>query len=579
MSSKTPQTGAQVSVESLNPPGSANMTSKGAKTGAEVVVESLEKHGVEYVFGIPGAKIDKVFDALLDSSIRIVVCRHEQNAAFIAGGIGRLTGKAGVAIATSGPGVSNLTTGLATANSEGDPLVALGGSGATSQSLKQIHQTLQAVSFWRPVTKFSAEASSPESIAEVMANAFRAAESDRPGAAFVNLPKDIMEKEAKCQALNVLASTPFGPGSRESQEEAARLINGAQRPVVLLGLSASRPENAEAVRSLLRKTRIPVVGTFQAAGTVSSDLFDRFAGRVGQLANSPGDELLAAADVIVTVGYDPVEYDPSIWNHQRAAKIIHIDSIRADIDNFYTPAVEVLGDIAASLFAIEPLVSAAVLAPEIERFFTALASQKALRVKDADRYTDNPIHPLRIVAELQKWLADDVTLCLDMGSFHLWLAHFLFSFRARQILMSNGQQTLGVALPWGIASCLVRPHEKTLSISGDGGFLFSAMELETAVRLKLNLVHMVWIDGTYNMVGVQEQAKYKRTSGVDFGPVDLVKYAEAFGARGCMINSPDEIAPVLRKAFEAPGPVLIGIRVDYRDNHMLFENVHEHLLN
>jgi len=579
MSSKTPQTGAQVSVESLNPPGSANMTSKGAKTGAEVVVESLEKHGVEYVFGIPGAKIDKVFDALLNSSIKTVVCRHEQNAAFIAGGIGRLTGKAGVAIATSGPGVSNLTTGLATANSEGDPLVALGGSVATSQSLKQIHQTLQAVSVLRPVTKFSAEASSPESIAEVMANAFRAAESDRPGAAFVNLPKDIMEKEAKCQALNVLASTPFGPGSRESQEEAARLINGAQRPVVLLGLSASRPENAEAVRSLLRKTRIPVVGTFQAAGTVSSDLFDRFAGRVGQLANSPGDELLAAADVIVTVGYDPVEYDPSIWNHQRAAKIIHIDSIRADIDNFYTPAVEVLGDIAASLFAIEPLVSAAVLAPEIERFFTALASQKALRVKDADRYTDNPIHPLRIVAELQKWLADDVTLCLDMGSFHLWLAHFLFSFRARQILMSNGQQTLGVALPWGIASCLVRPHEKTLSISGDGGFLFSAMELETAVRLKLNLVHMVWIDGTYNMVGVQEQAKYKRTSGVDFGPVDLVKYAEAFGARGCMINSPDEIAPVLRKAFEAPGPVLIGIRVDYRDNHMLFENVHEHLLN
>jgi acetolactate synthase I/II/III large subunit len=579
MSSKTAETGAHVRIESLKPNGNENMTSKGAKTGAEVVVESLEKHGVQYVFGIPGAKIDKVFDTLLNSSIKTVVCRHEQNAAFIAGGIGRLTGKAGVAIATSGPGVSNLTTGLATANSEGDPLVALGGSVATSQSFKRVHQTLQAVSVLRPVTKFSAEASSPESIAEVMANAFRAAESDRPGAAFVNLPKDIMEKEAKCEALNILASAPFGRGSRESLDEAARLVNGARRPVVLLGLSASRPENADAVRSFLRKTRLPVVGTFQAAGTVSSDLFDRFAGRVGQLANSPGDELLAGADVIVTVGYDPVEYDPSIWNHQRAAKIIHIDSIRADLDNFYSPALEVLGDIAASLFAIEPLVSAAVFAPEIERFFTALASQKALRVKDADRYTDNPIHPLRIVAELQKWLADDVTLCLDMGSFHLWLAHFLFSFRARQILISNGQQTLGVALPWGIASCLVRPHEKTLSISGDGGFLFSAMELETAVRLKLNLVHMVWIDGTYDMVGVQEQAKYKRTSGVDFGPVDLVKYAEAFGARGCMINSPDEIAPVLRKAFEASGPVLIGIRVDYRDNHILFENVHEHLLN
>src|ERR1700683_1885359 len=555
------------------------MDSATSKTGAQVVVESLERHGVTHVFGIPGAKIDKVFDTLKSSSIETVVCRHEQNAAFIAGGIGRLTGRAGVAIATSGPGVSNLTTGLATANSEGDPMVALGGSVATSQSLKQIHQTLQAVSVLRPVTKFSAEASSPELIAEVMANAFRAAESDRPGAAFVNLPKDIMEGDAKCEGLEGPAAPGVGPGSRESQDEAARLINGAQRPVVLLGLSASRPENAEAVRSLLRKTRIPVVGTFQAAGTVSSDLFDRFAGRVGQLANSPGDELLAAADVIVTVGYDPVEYDPSIWNHQRAAKIIHIDSIRADIDNFYTPAVEVLGDIAASLFAIEPLVSAAVLAPEIERFFTALASQKALRVKDADRYTDNPIHPLRIVAELQKWLADDVTLCLDMGSFHLWIAHFLFSFRARQIPISNGQQTLGVALPWGIASCLVRPNEKTLSISGDGGFLFSAMELETAVRLKLNLVHMVWIDGTYDMVAVQELPKYKRKSGVDFGPVDVVKYAEAFGATGFMVDAPDQIGPALKKAFEIPGPVLIGIRVDYRDNHKLFEKVHKQLLN
>jgi acetolactate synthase-1/2/3 large subunit len=231
------------------------------------------------------------------------------------------------------------------------------------------------------------------------------------------------------------------------------------------------------------------------------------------------------------------------------------------------------------LTGLATLVSPLVLAPDVERFLSTLASKRALRIEDADRYTENPIHPLRIVAELQKWVADDVTVCLDMGSFHLWIAHFLFSFRARQILISNGQQTLGVALPWGIASCLVRPNEKTLSISGDGGFLFSAMELETAVRLKLNLVHMVWINGTYDMVAVQEQPKYKRTSGVDFGPVDVVKYAEAFGAVGFMVQTPDQIGPTLKKAFEIPGPVLIGIRVDYRDNHKLFEKVHEHLLN
>src|SRR3954463_6523014 len=201
------------------------MSSNASKSGAQIVVESLERHGVTHVFGIPGAKIDKVFDTLASSSIETVVCRHEQNAAFIAGGIGRLTGRAGVAIATSGPGVSNLTTGLATANSEGDPLVALGGSVATSQSLKQIHQTLQAVSVLKPVTKFCAEIGSPESIGEVMANAFQAAESERPGAAYVNLPKDIMEGEARCEPLDVHAGPKFGPGSRESLMEAAKLIN------------------------------------------------------------------------------------------------------------------------------------------------------------------------------------------------------------------------------------------------------------------------------------------------------------------------------------------------------------------
>ena len=555
------------------------MSSNAAKTGAQIVVESLEQHGVTHVFGIPGAKIDKVFDALKSSSIETVVCRHEQNAAFIAGGIGRLTGKAGVAIATSGPGVSNLTTGLATANSEGDPMVALGGAVATSQSLKQIHQTLQAVSLLKPVTKYCAEVASPESIGEVMANAFRAAESDRPGAAYVNLPKDIMEGEARCEALDVSSSPKFGPASQESLVDAAKIINAAQRPILLLGLLASRPENAEAIRAFLRRTGLPVVGTFQSAGTVSVDLFGRFAGRIGQLDNTPGDELLATADVIITIGYDPVEYDPSIWNHSRSATIIHLDSTRADVDNFYSPAVEALGDIATSLNALAGLISPLVLAPDVEHFLSALASKRVQRIEDAGRYTGNPIHPLRIIAELQKWFSDDVTLCLDMGSFHLWIAHFLFSFRARQILISNGQQTLGVALPWGIASCLVRPNEKTLSISGDGGFLFSAMELETAVRLKLNLVHMVWINGSYDMVAVQEQSKYNRTSGVDLGPVDIVKYAEAFGAVGFMVDAPDQIGSTLKKAFEIEGPVLIGIRVDYRDNHKLFEKVHEYLLN
>ena len=548
---------------------------KQPKNGAEVVVQTLESRGVEYVFGIPGAKIDAVFNALVDSKIKTVVCRHEQNAAFIAGGIGRMTGKAGVAIATSGPGVSNLVTGLATANSEGDPIVALGGAVATDEALKQIHQTMDSVSVCKPVTKFSAVVGAPHAVAEVVSNAFRAAESGRPGAAFVSLPKDIMAAEAHGKLLIPPAFSGPGPADAPALSEAARLINCAEAPVVLLGLLASKPANAEAVRDFVARGKLPVVGTFQSAGAVGAHLLDNFGGRVGQLANQPGDRLLEAADLVITIGYDPVEYDPSIWNGSIQRKIIHVDALPADLDTSYCPSVELTGDIAQSLSALTPQISRPDVSPLSEGILKAIATERAQFSQDAVRRNGTPVHPVRIVFELQKLLTPDVTVCLDMGSFHLWLARHLYSFKARQVLISNGQQTLGVALPWAIAASLVRPGEKVISISGDGGFLFSAMELETAVRLKSNIVHMIWIDGTYDMVAVQEVAKYGRKSGVDFGPIDYVKYAEAFGAVGLMIRTADEIAPVLKKAFDTPGPVLVGIHADYRDNHKLFEMVHE----
>jgi acetolactate synthase-1/2/3 large subunit len=204
-----------------------------------------------------------------------------------------------------------------------------------------------------------------------------------------------------------------------------------------------------------------------------------------------------------------------------------------------------------------------------------IATDREELARSSAALAGTPIHPLRLVSKLQNILTPDVSLCLDMGSFHLWMAHHLYSFRARQVLISNGQQTLGVALPWAIAASIVRPAERVVSISGDGGFLFSAMELETAVRLQSHIVHMIWIDGSYDMVAVQEQQKYGRPSGTKFGPVDPVKYAEAFGAHGFTIQSPDQITSVLKRAFDTPGPVLIGVHVDYRDNHKLFEQVEE----
>ncbi|MBV8414273.1 MAG: acetolactate synthase AlsS [Verrucomicrobia bacterium] len=544
------------------------------QTGAQLVVRALEAQGVTHVFGIPGAKIDAIFNALVDSKIQTVVCRHEQNAAFIAGGIGRMTGKAGVAIATSGPGVSNLVTGLATANSEGDPVVALGGAVATSEMLKQLHQSMDAVSICKPVTKFSATVAASDAVGEVMANAFRAAESGRPGAAYVNLPKDIMAAPCAHDVLPMPAYSRLGPADSAAIAEATRLINSAENPVVLLGLLASKPANALAVRDFIGR-HLPVVGTFQAAGAVAAHLFENFGGRVGQLANQPGDRLLDSADVVITIGYDPVEYPPGDWNRNSARKLIHIDVLPADLDNSYRPYVELTGDIASTLGLLTPQLTRTHRSDLAATILKAIAAERAELSRESATRTGTPIHPLRLVAELQPFLSSDVTLCLDMGSFHLWLARHLYSFKARQILISNGQQTLGVALPWAIAASIVRPSEKVMAISGDGGFLFSAMELETAVRLKANIVQLVWIDGTYDMVATQEVMKYGRKSGIAFGPVDLVKYAEAFGATGKMIRISDEIAPVMKEALNHAGPIIVGVHVDYSDNHKLFEMVKE----
>ena len=268
-----------------------------------------------------------------------------------------------------------------------------------------------------------------------------------------------------------------------------------------------------------------------------------------------------------------MEYWPPEWNAGKTRKIIHIDVLPADLDNDYQPYVELTGDIAQTLDAVSPQIKRGQTPALSADFLAVIAAERKLLSEEAAELEGAPVHPLQLVHELKEFLTPDTTVCLDMGSFHLWIARHLYSFRPRQVLISNGQQTLGVALPWAIAASLVRPSEKILSISGDGGFLFSAMELETAVRLNTNLVHLVWIDGHYDMVGVQEQLKYGRTSGVDFGPIDYIKYAEAFGAKGLTIKTPDDIVPVMKKAFDMAGPVIVGVHVDYTDNHKLFETV------
>ena len=541
--------------------------------GADLVVNHLEQQGVKQVFGIPGAKIDRVFNSLEDSSIQTIVVRHEANAAFMAAAIGRLTGKAGVALVTSGPGCANLVTGLATATSEGDPVVALGGAVKRADSLKITHQSMDTVSIFRPITKFSAEVTASAALSEVLGNAFRTAEFGRPGAAFVSLPQDILNKPVTSQALIHQPCPHNGGAPLDEITAVAKLINNAKNPILLLGLMASQPANAQAIRRLLHHSKIPVTSTYQAAGVVDQAHFDHFAGRVGLFNNQAGDKLLQQADVIITIGYSPVEYDPALWNNGQAT-LIHLDILPAEIDAAYQPEKELLGDIAATIDALAPRIHG----PLILTLATqAVLEERCRQRRDlalrADHMSGFAIHPLRLVRAMQDIVNSDVTLCVDMGSFHIWIARYLYSFRTRQILMSNGQQTMGVALPWAIAAALVNPHQKVVSVSGDGGFMQSSMELETAVRLKSNLLHIIWVDNGYNMVEIQQQKKYHRPSGVNFGPLDFKMYAESFGAKGFAVESADELSHKLHQAMDVSGPAVIAIPVDYSDNYRLMEEL------
>lgn len=539
-------------------------------TGGQLLVKCLEEQGVEYVFGIPGAKIDSVFNALVDSRIKLVVCRHEQNAAFIAAAYGRLTGKPGVVLVTSGPGVANLATGLLTATTEGDPVVAIGGNVSRSMSLKQSHQGTNNVKLMEAVTKSSVEAHWVGNIPEIVANAFRSATTPNCGACFISLPQDVLNESCDCKPIPGITAPVYGEAPKRLIEQAAALINQAKQPVILLGMEASRLNNAEEIRSLLNKTPLALVGTYQAAGVISKECLDFFIGRVGLFKNQPGDQLLDLADVVLTIGYNPVEYDPEIWNADNKKTVIHLDYHACDVHMTYHPACELLGDIATN---IQRLGSHLKKREQIYSNKKITQARQALldKIDSGKNFKTSPIHPLRFIYELRQAVDDSTTICCDIGTVYMWMARYFLSFRPHQLLFSNGQQTLGVALPWAIASNYAIPHSKVVSISGDGGFLFSAMELETAVREKLHFVHFIWRDGSYNMVLEQELMKYNRVSGVNFGPINIPKFAAAFGAVGLELTKPEEFQDIFQEAMSQQKPVLVDVPIDYSDNSELFK--------
>ncbi|MCU9533645.1 acetolactate synthase AlsS [Streptococcus sp. CSL10205-OR2] len=544
--------------------------------GADLVVDSLINHKVNYVFGIPGAKIDKVFDTLEDKGPQLIVSRHEQNAAFMAQAIGRITGEPGVVIATSGPGISNLATGLVTATAEGDPVLAIGGQVKRADLLKRAHQSMDNVAMLSPITKYSAEIHDGNTISETIANAYRRAKSGKPGASFISIPQDVNDREVSVKAIKPLTDPKLGTASVNDINYLAQAIKNSVLPVLLLGNGASHEKVTQSIRQLLEAVKLPVVETFQGAGIVSRELEEEsFFGRVGLFRNQPGDMLLKKADLVIAIGYDPIEYEARNWNAEISARTIVIDVVPAEIDTYFQPERELIGDIADTIDLLLPAVKGYELPKGSIEYLQNLKKNMSGDVK-FDRHSQKGlVHPLDVIDSLQKQVTDDMTVTVDVGSHYIWMARYFKSYEARHLLFSNGMQTLGVALPWAISAALVRPNTTIISVSGDGGFLFSAQELEVASRLHLPIVHIIWNDGKYNMVEFQEEMKYGRSSGVQLGDVDFVKYAESFGAKGYRVNSKESFDATLKKAISEAksGPVLIDIPIDYKDNIKLGETI------
>lgn len=547
--------------------------------GADVVVDSLRKHGVDLVFGIPGAKIDRLFEALdgkdSDDAPKLIVTRHEQNAVFMAQAYGRLTGKTGVAISTSGPGVGNLTTGIMTANAEGDPILAIGGQVQRKDLHRATHQSTPSTEIMAPITQYSAEIQDPNNISEIMANAFEASQDSRKGAAFVSLPQDVDDAEVAEKPLPIYETPKMGPADPADLQKLVELIKHSKMPVILVGQRGADEKITQALRQLLHDYSLPVVETYQAAGVVSRDLEKQsYFGRVGLFRNQVGDQLLQQSDLVITVGYDPIEYEPRNWNKEGQLRIVNLDTLPAQIDNHFTPIMQLVGNIATSLHQLDQL---------LKGFSYPTAAKKQLATYkqrlDRDKKLQAPAsngasHPLAIVQAIQENVTDDMYVTLDVGSHYIWMARHFRCYQPRHLLISNGMQTLGVGLPWAMVAAMLHPEHKAVAVCGDGGFLFSGAELATAVQHHLNVVTIVWNDGGhYDMVKFQEEMKYPEAAGIKFGDVNIAKYAESFGATGLRVEKPADLSAVLKKAFSIDGPVVVDVPVDYSNNKDLAANL------
>ncbi|PLX85664.1 MAG: acetolactate synthase large subunit [Desulfuromonas sp.] len=536
---------------------------------AKLLVRCLEKEGVRFVFGVPGEENLALMEALRDSAIRFVTTRHEQGAAFMADVHGRLTGRPGVCLSTLGPGATNLMTAVADANMDHAPLVAITGQASLDRMHKESHQYLDLVSLFRPVTKWNALVQAPATIPEIVRKAFKVASSEKPGAVHIDLPEDVAERSV--EGLDPLEPSLVPPTKPHPEvlQVAADLIRKARRPIILSGNGVIRSGACQELRDFCSATGIGVAHTFMGKGCVPHDQAESLMA-VGLQSRDYVSCGFDAADLVLAIGYDIVEYHPRLWNPEGTRRIVHIDRTAAEIDRFYNTRCEVIGDIGETLCALTDCLGARKWpVPANEGLRRALMGE----LEAAGRDDGFPVKPQRIVAELRRALAGEDIVISDVGAHKMWLARMYACHQPNTCIISNGFASMGIALPGAIAAKLVFPEHKVVAATGDGGFLMNCQELETAVRERLPLVILIFNDNAYGLIEWKQRIRYGRQTGVKVGNPDFVRFAESFGALGLRVERASDLGPMLRRALGHDGPVVIDCPVDYEENLKLTERL------
>jgi acetolactate synthase-1/2/3 large subunit len=559
------------------------MTPKSARTAASLLVDCLAAETCEYVFSVPGEETMDILEALSrQTAIRHITTRHEQGAAFMADVYGRLTGRASVAMATLGPGATNLVTGIADAFLDHAPMVALTGQTGLDKLHKEAHQYVDIVRMLEPVTKWNQRVEQPAAVPEIVRKAFRVAQLEKPGPTHIELPENLAATVVGDELVPIEPTQTYFPEpTDEAIAHAARLLAGSTRPLVLAGNGVLRQNASQALRDLANGLHVPVAGTFMGKGAID----DRSHLSLMAVGLQARDHVLSGfdrADLVVAVGYDLVEYAPSRWNPDGRKRIIHIDTQPAEVDAYYQPEVELIGDIDGTLRRLLP----AILPMGIggrdasQRHATRetlvhqdLRTALLADLQAYDRDDGWPIKPQKAIVDLRRALGPKDIVVSDVGAHKIWVSRLYQAYEPNTVIISNGFAAMGISLPGAIAAKLVHPDRRVVALCGDGGFLMNSQELETARRIGANVTVVVWRDDGYGLIDWKQRTEFDHPFGVDFTNPDFVAYAASFGLAAFRPSSSADLFPTLMRALEHDGPSLVEVPIDYRENVRLTERL------